>query len=164
MSRFMIVHLTLGAALLTGVGCSLKSEEEKTKQAILFILREDKRIHEATIEQQLRRSDATPSQLAQAIANYCAQAEALNLSSCPADFRVAYRHHIHAWRKVQAAVQELLDGFLEGVFIGFFNSLLRGELDGGVSRLLSNVENAEKQVEATWMEVEKIAAKYGAAL
>lgn len=158
----LIGLLILGGAPAGAWFLLVKTNAERTKEAILSILKEDRRIGDAT----LRRlgGDSTPSKVAQAVGDYCAQAEALDMSACPADFRVAYRHYIAACRELQKAIQELPDGFLEAVLMGIINSVLRGERDGGLSRLSDKIEGAVKQVEATWMEVENIGAKYGAAL
>ncbi len=52
--------------------------------------------------------------MAQAVDQYCDDLEKLNMSDCPADFRVAYREHMRAWREVGAAYRELPDTFTEG--------------------------------------------------
>ena len=39
------------------------------------------------------------------------------MSDCPADFRVAYRHHMRAWREAELAIKQLPDGLLEGLFM-----------------------------------------------
>ena len=44
------------------------------------------------------------------------------------------------------------------------NSLLRGESDGGQSRLEGDVKRSLERVRTTWEEVERIGAKYDAAL
>jgi len=138
-----------------------QSEAEKTKQAILRVLRADQ--HFAKKRESLP-PNSTPSQIAWAVGQYCNDLERLDMADCPADFRVAYRHHMGAWREAQAAVQQLPDGFLEGVFMGAMNGLLRGESDGGTSRLEGGLKRALERVGDTWIEVEKIGAKYGAAL
>jgi hypothetical protein len=107
---------------------------------------------------------ATPSQIAWSIGVYCDGLERIEMSDCPADFRVAYRQHMRAWRDTQAAVKQLPDDFLEGLFMGFLNRALRGEQDGGTSRLEGDLKKAVERVRTTWEEVEKIGAKYGAAL
>jgi hypothetical protein len=168
-SRGLVVACLI-LAQVSGVGCSSNfsdksggvSQAEKTKQAILLILREDERIAKATKDSVSK--DASPSHVASQIGAYYSRTEALDLSNCPADFRVAYRQHIRAWREAQAAVAELPDDFVEGAFMGFFNGLLRGELDGGAGRLQGDLKKAVDKVNSTWDEVEKIGAKYDAAL
>jgi hypothetical protein len=136
-------------------------EAERTKQAILHIMSEDQRIGKVTMGQRSR--DATPSQVAQAIGNYLNQAGALDTAECPADFRVAYKQHLRAWEDAEAAIQQLPDGFLEGVFMGAMNALLQGETDGGGKRLQGDLKRALDGVRTSWEEVERIGAKYGAA-
>jgi hypothetical protein len=48
--------------------------------------------------------------------------------------------------------------------MGAMNGLLRGESDGGTARLEGGVRRALERVRDTWIEVEKIGARYGAAL
>lgn len=108
--------------------------------------------------------DATPPQIAWAIGRYCDALGQLDMSDCPADFRVAYRHHLGAWREAQAVIAQLPDGFFAGLFTGFKNALLRGEVDGGTSRLEGSVKRAAERVRDTRIEVEKVGARYGAAL
>jgi hypothetical protein len=48
--------------------------------------------------------------------------------------------------------------------MGAMNGILRGEVDGGTSRLEGGLKRALERVRDTWIEVEKIGAKYGAAL
>ena len=134
-----------------------QSEAEKTKQAILFVLKEDSRFAKKK-ESELKR-DSTPSQIANAIAGYCIQAEALDMASCPADFKVAYRQHIRAWREAQRAFQEMPDGIIESLFTGAANGFLRGETDGGYGRMSENLKRAIRNVKSTWEEVEKVGAQ-----
>ena len=82
-----------------------------------------------------------------------------------------YRQTVRLWRgrpvveiESELDIQQLPDGFLEGVFMGAVNRLLRGETDGGTSRLEGGLKRALERVRDTWIEVEKIGAKYGAAL
>jgi len=137
------------------------SEVDSTKRAILIVLNEDKRLGDT-----MKSADAniTPSQLAERIAVYCSQAEALDLTASPADFRLAYRQHIRAWRDARGAIKELPDSVLDGIFMGAMNSLLMGEKDGGTGRIRGDVKEAIEHVRTTWEEVERIGVKYGAAL
>jgi hypothetical protein len=138
-----------------------QAEVERTKQAILRVFRADQQLH--------KKLDAlppksTPSQLAWAVGNYCDDLGKLEMNDCPADFRVAYRTHVGAWREVQAAIKQLPDGFLEGVLMGAMNSVLRGEVDGGTARLEGGLQRSIDRIRDTWIDVEKIGAKYGVAL
>jgi hypothetical protein len=160
--------VALGAMLTTGCGRSAStpaaqgpSQAEKDKHAILRVLRADQ---ELTRQRDALPPGATPSKIAWAIGRYCDDLERLDMSDCPADFRVAYRHHVGAWREARAAIAKLPDDIFEGVFMGAMNSILRGELDGGASRLEGDVKRSLERVRDTWIEVEKIGARYGAAL
>jgi DNA-directed RNA polymerase subunit RPC12/RpoP len=130
-------------------------------QAILVALQQDKHLAETTMGP--GGPNAKPSEVAASIDAYCTQAEKLDLSSCPADFTVAYRQHIRAWRATQQAFAQIPDDFWKGLFVGVIN-ILHGEGDGGKARMQATLRQAQEKVQATWEEVEKIGAKYGAAL
>jgi hypothetical protein len=153
-----------GGVLAAGCGRSEPTpaaQAEKDRQAILRVLRADQELAKRRRE---LPPDATPSQIAWAVGRYCDELERLDTSDCPADFRVAYRHHAGAWREAQAALAKLPDGVLEGVLTGAMNALLRGELDGGAGRLEGELKRSLERVRDTWIEVEKVGARYGAAL
>lgn len=147
------------AILLVLSSCA--SPEAKTKDAILRVLAADERLGK---ELKSSGSGTVPSRLAEVIAVYCDKLDAIDMVDCPADFRIAYRQHIRAWRDVGAAFKQLPDSFSAGVLVGMFNSLFRHELDGGTSRLEGDLKRAAQGVRSTWEEVERIGAKYGAAL
>jgi hypothetical protein len=137
------------------------SEAEKTKQNITRVLKADETL--AKQRDSAVPHDAPPSVIALCIEHYCDGLENVDMSDCPADFRVAYREHMRAWRQMDAAIKELPDSFMGGFLEGFVNSL-EGELDGGASRIRGDLKNASSNVEGTWSCVEQTGAKYGAAL
>lgn len=147
--------------LLGPAGCGGKSEAERVCAAVLRVLKEDRQLVERT---QNLPPDAKPSQVAWAIGRYCDGLEALPMSDCPADFRVAYKQHTRAWRAVQDATAALPNGLWSGLWMGVKNQLLRGEADGGQSRLEGGLQKAFDEVKQTWQAIEQTAAKYGAAL
>lgn len=156
--RSRLVFILQIATVLWAGGCNF--EAEKNKQVILRVMREDT---QASKKRNLP-PNLPPSQVAYAIGQYCTDLERLEMADCPADFRIAYRQHARAWREAQAAIQQLPDGFLEGFFMGAMNSLLRREDDGGTRRLEGELKRSLERVRITWEEVEKIGARYGAAL
>jgi hypothetical protein len=103
-------------------GCG--NSTDKTKGAIERVLKADENLAKA--RDNLSPKSA-PSQVAWAIGACCDGPEKLAMADCPADFRVAYRQHTRAWRDTQAALKELPDSFLEGVFMRFLNRALRGD-------------------------------------
>jgi hypothetical protein len=105
-----------------------------------------------------------PGQIAWLIEQYCVALERLDMSDCPSDFRVAYKQHMRAWREAHVAVNEIPDGFVDGLVVGFMNGLVRGERDGGLGRMESKLRNAEDRIRTTWEVVERIAGQYGAVL
>ncbi len=118
------------------------------------------------LEKQMQRSipkDAPPSVIALCVSHYCDGLENLNMSDCPANFRVAYREHMRAWRKMDGAIKQLPDSFVDSLWEGFINGL-QGETDGGAGRIRGDLKNASSNVERTWNRVEQTGAKYGAAL
>jgi hypothetical protein len=175
---FLSAHLARGVAvrlmlLLLGVlplvlavpGCGGPADNEqgaaKTKAAIERVFRADDKLAK---ERERLPPKATPSQIAWSFGVYCDALERLDTADCPADFRVAFGQHIRAWREAQVALQQLPDGFLEGLLMGALNSVLRGENDGGTSRLEGELKRTIERVRTTYEEVEKIGAKYGVAL
>jgi hypothetical protein len=81
-------------------------------------------------------------------------------SGCPKDFQVACTQNIRALRDAQQVIRRCPKGVVEGLLTGAKNYWLRGENDGGASRLQDEVKAALKRVRATSDEVERIAAKY----
>jgi hypothetical protein len=104
-----------------------------------------------------------PSAVAAVWTRYGDELERLDLSACPADFRVAFRRHARACRDIEAAIREFPDGSADSVVIGFLNGL-GGEADGGFSRLQRDLQAAWKQGAATYDEVERTALSHGVAL
>ena len=158
-----VFAVVAGAVMLAEHGRGDASNEHAAllaKEAILTVLKEDKRLGDAA---QADSANRTPSEIAGRFANYCMLADAIDLSACPPEFRVAYRQHLRAWRELVSAVRELPNGFADAALTGFINGLC-GEVDGGSSRLVGGVKKAEERVRTTWEEVEKIGTKYGAAL
>jgi hypothetical protein len=82
------------------------------------------------------------------------------MSGCPKDFRVACTQNIRALRDAQRVIRRCPNGVVEGLLTGAKNYWLRGENDGGATRLQDEVKAALKRVRATSDEVERIAAKY----
>lgn len=130
--------------------------------AILRVLEEDE-----AADQEIMQAvgDAqTPSVYAAAIGAYLDRMAGVDLSECPPRFRVAYRHHLAAWRELKEATEGLPDGFLDGFFAGVLNSILRHEVDGGITRMNDAVAEASREVKRTYREVEAEAARYDVAL
>ncbi|MBL9090218.1 MAG: hypothetical protein JNL96_03285 [Planctomycetaceae bacterium] len=146
--------------LLITSGCG-RSEADVHREAILQVLQVDK-----DQGPQVRAALQSAPSLAHAVSiinKYCYDMEKLDMSRCPADFRLAFRQHVRSWRAAGAKLREMPDGFWEGVFMGAVNSL-SGELDGGMSRLSAEMKQAEQAIADTYTEAERIAAQYGAAL
>lgn len=139
---------------------SVDTEMDSHRMAINRVIKKDTDISKATVH--AIPNNAVPSRTSASIGTYCSRAERQDCADCPADFQVAYKHHLRAWRAMQHAVAQLPDTFIEGFVMGFLNGCM-GELDGGYSRLVGQVRAAYEKVESTWADVEKIAANYGVA-
>lgn len=155
------------AALATAVGLAVLTLRpggpgNDDAAAILRVLREDEAVSRETVH--AVGAHDSPSNYALAIARYVSRMRAVDTSDCPPEFRVAYKHHLDAWVELQEEVAKLPDDFLEGLFVGMINGLLRREIDGGLTRMGDAIESATKGVNATFREVETIAARHGAAL
>jgi hypothetical protein len=83
-----------------------------------------------------------------------------DMSGCPKDFRVACTQNIRALRDAQRVIRRCPRGVVEGVLTGAKNYWLRGENDGGATRLQDEVKAALKRVRETSDAVERVAAKY----
>lgn len=157
----MKTHCAVLAVLACStIGCG-RSEEQKFRDGMLRVLKADQEL--GAKRDLVSPKIASPSQLANSIGQYCAAMDKLDMSDSPAEFRVAYRHHMRAWSILEVAVRQLPEDFLEGTLVGLLNGLT-GEVDGGYSRMMEAVRTAQQEVLATYQDVEKIAGKYGAAL
>jgi hypothetical protein len=164
----ILVAATLGGVSAPGCGrppaptaAQEPPQAEKDRQAVRRVLLADR---ELAWKRDAIPPGATPSQVAWAVGRYCDDLERLDTSDCPADVRVAYRHHAGAWREAEAAIRQLPEDFLDGLLKGAANSVLRGEPDGGLGRLEGGVRRSLERFRDTRIEVEKVAARYGAAL
>ncbi|MBL9080859.1 MAG: hypothetical protein JNK76_03585 [Planctomycetales bacterium] len=146
--------------LLVVTGCG-RSETEVHRDAILKVLQVDKS-HGPQVRASLKSAPSL-ADAADAINRYCDEMDKLDMSQCPADFRLAFRQHIRSWRSAGATLLKMPDGFWDGLLMGTVNTLT-GELDGGMSRLASEYKQAEQAIKETYNEAERIAAQYGAVL
>jgi len=161
MSQCGLVAMGLTIIVLLIAATRGPSEAEITRRNVTRVLQADQ-----AIEKQMEGSipvDAPPSVIALCVDHYCDGLENLEMSDCPADFRVAYHEHMRAWREMDAAIKQLPDSFADGLWEGFINGL-QGEMDGGAGRIRGDLKNASDNVESTWNNVEQTGAKYGAAL
>src|ERR1043166_9025868 len=120
--------------------CGTASEADRYREAMVRVFQADQQL--AAKRKQAAPSSAGLADVITATEAYCTGLEQLDMSDCPADFRVAYRHHIRAWRDAVAAVRELPDGFWEGALIGLLNGLT-GVVDGGYGRMSAAVKAAD---------------------
>lgn len=104
--------------------------------------------------------DITPAQYAAVLGELCDVLQRQDMSGCPRNFRVACEQNSRALRDAQRAVEQYPEGFMEAVATGALNYWIRGEKDGGVTRLRDEVKTALDRVRATSDEVERIAANY----
>lgn len=152
----MIVVLSL----LMSSGCR-RSEVDVHRQAILLVLQADK--DQGPQVRAALKSAPSLANAADVINKYCDDMEKLDVSRCPADFRLAFRQHIRSWRAAGAQLRMMPDGFWDGVLMGTVNTL-SGELDGGMSRLAAEMKQVDQGIADTYKEMEQIAAQYGAVL
>jgi hypothetical protein len=170
-----IVMSVLGCVMpgLAGIGCANQdgnnsqaigsgktSEAEMAKQAIQAVLKEKDRIGEV-MGPKMRQATGH-SHFAQVLGVYFSQVGALDLSKCPTDFRIVYIQWLQAGRKYHETAQQMPDGFGDALSMWAMSCLVRGELDGGASRVLNDRDGAFEQSEAAWRDLEKISVKYNA--
>ena len=154
----------LGVALLVGLGWVLhgvtRGKPEATA-AILSVIKKDEEISKATFG--LMGSKETPWLYAKAIYTYVHKMQSVDMSGCPAVFRVAFKHHLDCWIKLGEAIKSIPEDEKEGFAIGFLNSYINGEKDGGLFSMTTGVRYAAIDVRTSFEEVKQIAAHYGVA-
>lgn len=161
MSKLTLLVFCVG--LLVGCqdqGASSKSTAPEA-DAILRVLKSQAELvkYRADAEASLTQF----SEVAAVWGRFCDEMERLDLTGCPADFRVAFRQHTRSCRDVQAAIAEFPDSGTEMFVVGFLNGLA-GQIDGGFGRLKSNYDTAFQAGNATYEQMEETALKYGVAL
>lgn len=157
--------LILAALLGMLTGCKgevpVADAKHPMREAVLGVLESQDRL--AAHRNEAVATLATPAQVGVVWDAYCAGLERIDLSACPADFRVAFRQHTRSCREVQAAILQIPSDTEEALVMGFLNGL-GGEMDGGQSRLAADLKAALQNGEATYREVERTALQYDAAL
>ena len=151
-------------AAVVGLGWGYQGcmTQDAQAAAILRVLKEDDRIAKETMSSVA--ATETPSAYAAAIQTYLMRVRDIDMSDCPADFRVAFKSHLDCWVDLRTALKAIPEDFIQGFSVGFLNSYLFGEKDGGLSRMAGNVQEASRSVKSSFREVEQIAATYGVAL
>lgn len=100
---------------------------------------------------------------AEAFAGYGTALMAFDLTECPPEFREAFTRYSAAWEAFALQLAKEPQSFEEGVLQGFFNAL-GGEADGGTARMQRARDARFEHIQSTWVEVQAIAARYGAKL
>jgi hypothetical protein len=82
----------------------------------------------------------------------------IDVSSCPADFRMAYQAHVFAWQQAGPALANNSFGtnVLEGVVAGLT------ENPGFIGGASGQASMATEQINGTYYQLTQIAARYGA--
>jgi hypothetical protein len=134
------------------VGCS--SQPDHHADSIRRVLEQDQQLS-ASIQTEIGLVDQfwSPSG---SVSKYVAGLRQIDLSDCPPDFELAFIQHIQAWEAMQREVDNNtgLNGFINGYF------------GGGPSVLgsMNATESAERRLQESWFEVERVALKYGVRL
>lgn len=161
MSKALVMSMLFALAGCRPDGSAEEEVMNPQSAAILRVLQRHAQLVGQRAEAEALQTQT--SQVALVWRRFCEELERMDLTACPADFRVALRQHTRACRDVQAAIEEFPDGFADGFFAGFLSSL-GGEYDGGIGRLESQYRSAYERGAATFAEVERTALKYGVAL
>jgi len=148
----LAVLVPLAVATLSSCAGSADSDAE----AIAAVIQADK-----TLWSQIEGKMASGMSSKEAVMSYVGEIDELDLSACPTDFRVAYTEHVGAWRGMVVQLQSEPDGVIESIVYGFAKGL-GGDLSGGVNESLQARKSHLSKIQATWTEVEIIAARYGA--
>lgn len=135
----MAVTVGLAAVfVLPHLGCRSRDAD-----AISAVLTRVSNVFE-TIERQ--NADAAEDSL---VLKYAAAVSEIDVTQCPSEFRQAFLRHREAWQIATQVIRK-------------YGSLDKAEKDGtpDEKRLLNG--KSEQSIEATWLEVQRIADKYGA--
>lgn len=141
--------------LFVGQGCSRSSSQAAFKSAIESVLKQDEMAH--------ANNNST--------VGYVRQQDAIDLSNCPPDFRIAFTKHKNAWLEKAIVEQEIeswqdqYDSFgavVESFFRGMvFDFGMPAEARAAAERIQQHATQASKEIRDTWAEVLGIAIKYG---
>jgi|GEM_PF-3607828 len=104
--------------------------------------------------------NATPSQRAWVMDQFGDAVERVDVSGCPDDFQAASRQFVQAVREFAQTTAQYPDNFLEALQQGGANFLVRGEVDGGQTRLDNAVERARKRCVVTMEELRRVGQRY----
>lgn len=128
----------------------------------------------ATSIEKVLKQDSVTSDNATSIADVVKRMRAIDLSSCPNDFKAAYVEHIHAWESAASIESEvqmfserynsssgLLESFLRGAMFDFG---MVGEAGAAYDRLVAHQQQVSADIQRTFHDVENIAIKFGAQL
>lgn len=77
---------------------------------------------------------------------FCSKISNISLSGCSSDFRNDFINLIDAALQLKYAAEELPDSAADALMLGFVNGL-NGEVDGGISRIQANVNQALQELE-----------------
>jgi hypothetical protein len=89
------------------------------------------------------------------VAEFAGRMDSVDLGGCPQDFQMAYKRHVAAWAAV-ARAKASNEGF-NGAIKGFFTVGL------SVLPAMSEVNQAMKEVQSSWSEVQQAAIRHGVA-
>jgi hypothetical protein len=92
-------------------------------------------------------------------ANFIAKSfQGIDVTDCPADFRMAYQDHINAWQESAGAYANNTGGaaFVEGLAAGFTGD------PGYIGQAAQQANYATQQINNSYYTLTQIAAQYGA--
>lgn len=156
LAAFVYVSLTILASLCIAPGTACNNRDDPEVQAIAAVLEADK-----TLSSQIEGKITSGTPAKEAVMWYVSEIDELDLSACPTDFRLAYTEHVGAWRGMVIQLQSEPDSVIESIIYGFAKGL-GGDLSGGVNESLQARKLHLSKIQATWTEVEVVAARYGA--
>ncbi|HNH09991.1 MAG TPA: hypothetical protein PK683_15955 [Leptospiraceae bacterium] len=156
-----IVKALFNSILLIVCVSNCNSLEERQKNAIETVLREDKSLMVAAQNENKNKKN----QIA-VFTVYTQQMKMISLEHCPPDFSESFRKHIYAWEDAVKQMRKKDDDFLGSLFgglIGFFTGNAPLAL-GSLAKILADNGVDMQQVTDTWREVELSAIRYKAKL
>lgn len=146
MGKAKLVSAIVVIALLGVWGISSCGGSGSERRAIEHIIKEDARLAS------IRDAQANDSP-AEAIRNYARDMKRIDLRKAPPEIQEAFLRHANAWARAASYVDKY-SGW-GGGFIAFLEGL------SGSTAMEDTEARVGKEIEDTWLEVEKIALKYG---
>ena len=147
--------------MLTGLGWLLHGNSAASTTAEREAVRNILKVNIETANETINRPGIEgPKATGEAINEYMTRMNDVDLSGCPATFRVAFKHYLATWNDLRR-LGKVPRQLRRGACSGRVQRLLPLRKRRGTDRMSAEIQEALKSVQHSYEEVEKIAAGYG---